>query len=91
MNNQGNTGKVKKNSQIGGDLGLRLRNSPAFSLIFQYPRIFLLIFFTILMILLLLPISFNEKIMIGLRGVVFGFFIAFGLYCFKLWRQTSKK
>ena len=78
---------MKKNSS---DLTEKIRKTVAFKFIVKYPRVAAMVGFIMFVLLIALPLPLEEKLTIPFRAMGFGLFIAFTIYCLKLFKSTPR-
>ena len=68
---------------------MRLQKTPIYKFIKKYPRISILTTIILFIIIISLPISLKEKVLLPIRALVIGFIFALGLWYFKATRHKS--
>ena len=63
---------------------MKFKKTPIYRFIKQYPRISSLLAILILIFLFVLPIPWEEKIMLPIRAALIGFIIALGWWYFQI-------
>ena len=91
MDNKNNNSIRETCQKNNGSLSEKIKNTAIFKFLIKYPRISATGGLIIFIIIIMLPLSWGEKLMIPVRAIVFGFFIAFTIYCLKIFKSTSRK